>query len=216
MRRFPLACLATCSILVLTSCGNNPNADSSENASGNLADARGGGQPPAGAMTIDAQKIVSDPGSIRTLHGEFVIRAARPNEPSVNPATLGGACLIAKIPVEGKSCNAQEECNVAGKPEWFGYCLGPDRLPTTQGGTCWVKLSDEKNCLKKVGEGDHSTPSMDMTAAYDYVAEKSPNWRKPIDWALLGCLNGVSQGGPPCATGNGPHIYRTSQVRPVP
>src|SRR3954453_19742320 len=66
---------------------------------------------PSGAVTNDPQKIVSDPGNIRVLHGEFEIREAKPNETSIANATNGGACLLAKIPVEGKSCTTQSECD---------------------------------------------------------------------------------------------------------
>jgi hypothetical protein len=171
-------------------------------------------------MTVDPQKIESAAGSIRTLHATFAIRAAKPNEPFEAPATNGGACLLAKIPVEGKSCTTQEQCNIAvpGQPEeWYGYCLDANQLPATQGGTCWVKPSDDQYCLKRVGVGNHSTPVTDTSAVYDYVAEHSPNWRKPIDWVLLGCLNGAfTQPPPPCAAGIEPSIYRASKVRPVP
>ena len=109
-------------------------------------------KPPDGAMTVDPQRIVSEAGSIRTLHGEYSIRPARPNEPYMEFATNGGACLLAKIPVEGKSCTKQSDCNVTvpGQPQWYGYCLGAHQLPTTQGGTCWIKPS-EQYCLKESG-----------------------------------------------------------------
>ena len=192
-----LLCSAT---LLLSGCGSND-------------------KPPDGAMTVDPQRIVSQAGSIRTLHGEFSIRPARPNEPYMAPATNGGACLLAKIPVEGKSCTKQSDCNidVPGQPQWTGYCLGADQLPTTQGGTCWIKPSDQQYCLKRVGPGDHSTPVTDTSVVYAYVAQTSPDWNKPIDWVLLGCLNGTfPPSGPPCGTGIGPKIDRASQVRPVP
>jgi hypothetical protein len=215
MRHIAVALLVSAPLLCLGACNKN----NAENGAANLTGTSGPGKPPAGAMTVDPQRIVSEAGSIRTLHGVFSIRAAKPNEPSLDPATVGGACLLAKIPVEGKSCNAQEQCSITvpGQPEaWFGYCLGPDQLPTTHGGTCWVKLSDEQNCLKGVGAGDYSTPAMDVSAAYAYVAQHSPSWHRPIDWVLLGCLNGPITNGPPCATGNGPHIYGASHIRPVP
>lgn len=199
--------------LVVAAC-SGPTAPADENASGNAP-----GPQSTGAMTVDPQKIVSAAGNLRTMHGEFTIRAARPNEPSVDPATIGGACLLAKIPVEGKSCNAAQDCNIAiaGQPTpWTGYCLGPDNLPTTQNGTCWVKPSDRQYCLKGVGPGDHATPVTDTSPVYDYVAQTSPQWRRPIDWVLVGCLNGAYTGKPPCAGGSGPSINRASQVRPVP
>jgi hypothetical protein len=193
---------------------------SNEGESSNATSNASGGQPPAGAMTVDPLRIVSEPGNIRLLHATFSIRPARPNEPYMAPATVGGACLIAKVPVEGKSCAKASDCDITapGQPKWTGYCLGADNLPvTTQGGSCWIKLSDQKNCLKPVGPGDHATPAMDVSAAYDYVAQQSPGQRRPIDWLILGCLNGTfGAPPPPCATGNGPHIHRAGQVRPVP
>jgi hypothetical protein len=215
MRHKVVALLLASPLLWLPGCNKN----NAENSAANLTGTPGRAKPSAGAMTIDPQKIVSEAGSIRTLHGVFSIRAAKPNEPALDPATVGGACLLAKIPVEGKSCSSQEECNipVPGQPDgWYGYCLGRDQVPTTLGGTCWVKLSDEQNCLKGVGAGNYSTPTMDVSAAYTYVAQHSPNWHKPIDWVLMGCLNGQFTGAPPCATGNGPHIYAASPTRPVP
>ena len=199
MRHF-LSCLLCSACLFAASCNSQ---------------APSGPKPPAGAWTNDPQKIVSEPGNIRVLHGEFEIRDAKPNETYMASATLGGACVLAHIPVEGKSCTAASQCNIneAGV-SWTGYCLGADHLPTTQGGSCWVKLSDKDNCLKGVGKGQHSTPAMDVTPAYTYTAVHSPHWHQPIDWLLLGCLNGTPPGG--CAGGSGPKVATASQVRPVP
>jgi len=211
--RLTLTCLLTSAALLAAACSSQDNEAS--NATTNDT----GGQPPAGAMTVEPKKIVSDPGNLRKLHATFSIRPARPNEPYMAPASVGGACLIAKIPVEGKACAKATDCDItpSGQPKWTGYCLGADQLPTTQGGTCWVKLSDSQNCLKPVPAGDHQTPAMDMSAAYAYVAETSPNWRRPIDWVIVGCLNGpFNAPPPPCATGNGPYMHRAGQIRPVP
>jgi hypothetical protein len=176
-------------------------------------------RPPEGAMTVDPQKIVSQAGSIRTLHGEFSIRPAKPNERFLSPATIGGACLMAHVPVEGKSCTKAADCDIAfpTQAKWTGYCLGADNLPTTQGGTCWVKPVDAKYCLKRVGPGDYQTPVTDTSAVYDYVAQQSPQWNRPINWLLLGCLNGpITPPLAPCANGPGKLIDVASQVRPVP
>jgi hypothetical protein len=216
--RLTTICLLGSTALLAAACSSQENGAS--NVSNVTTNDEGGGQPPDGAMTVEPGKIVSAPGNIRKLHATFTIRPARPNEPYMAPTSVGGACLIAKIPVEGKACAKATDCNITtGTPPetWTGYCLGADQLPTTQGGTCWVKLSDRLNCRKPAPPGNHSTPAMDMSAAYAYVAETSPDWNRPIDWVILGCLNGpFGAPPPPCATGNGPHVHRAGQIRPVP
>ena len=155
--------------MALAACGNEPQQKIGQN------------QIDSGVLlTVKALQVKSS--APRVLTGDFEIRAPQPGEQSVDSSGLGGACLIAQVPITPKACHSDQQCKISigtGKADWYGYCLS---------GTCWVK-PDDSYCLKHVGVGSYSTPAKDTNEVYAYVADQGE--RPPINWRVLGCLNGV-------------------------
>ena len=152
-------------------------------------------------LTVDALEVITNasPGGApsRLLNGRFEIRAPMPGEQSIQSNGRGGACLLAQVPVEPKSCSVDAQCNIergSGHAKWHGYCLH---------GSCWVKPS-EAYCLKGQGEGSHAFPTtaVDTSEVYSYVARQMAGLR-PVPWKVVGCLNGVgpNEHAPPTCAG---------------
>jgi hypothetical protein len=165
---------------------------------------------PGVELTVKALQVTSS--ASRVLSGAFEIRPPNPGEASISSNGVGGACLVAQLPVQAKSCTTSRQCDIVfghGKPKWGGYCLG---------GQCWIKAS-ENYCLKGVGIGPHSTPPADASAVYDYAAKKGES--PPIKWRVLGCVNGVpvsknAKAPAPCPGGPGQVIHDAGQPTAVP
>jgi hypothetical protein len=161
-------------------------------------------------LTVKALQVMT--GAPRVLSGAFEIRPPNPGEPSVSSTGFGGACLVAQLPVQAKSCTTNHQCDIVfghDEPKWGGYCLG---------GQCWVKPSEDY-CLKGVGVGAHSTPAADASAVYAYAAGKGT--APAIKWRVLGCINGVpvskdSNALAPCPGGPGEAVHDAGQPTVVP
>lgn len=161
-------------------------------------------------LTVKALQVMS--GAPRVLSGAFEIRPPNPGEPSISSTGIGGACLVAQLPVQAKSCTTNHQCDIVfghNEPKWGGYCLG---------GQCWVKPS-ENYCLKGVGVGAHSTPPADASAVYSYAAANGPT--PAIKWRVIGCINGVpvsqnAKAPAPCPGGPGDVIHDAGQPTALP
>src|SRR5512147_1811336 len=95
-----------------------------------------GGSESGKTLTVDAMEVITNASlggaPARLLNGRFEIRAPMPGEQSIQSNGRGGACLLAQVPVEPKSCRVDAQCNIepgAGRAKWQGHCLQ---------GSCWV------------------------------------------------------------------------------
>ena len=189
MRRFALSTAPL--MFALTACGSSPEA---ENATSNAA----------GTLTVKALEVRSGPGGARMLSGRFEIREPRQGEQSVADATVGGACLVAQVPIDPKACTVANDCKISGQ-DFFPYCSS---------GQCWVKPKNE-SCVRGVGEGSYETPQKDVSEIYTYLAAQGEG--RPVSWMVLGCLSGpLVNGLPGCRTGIGTHMNDYGNPRKVP
>ena len=166
-------------------------------AVGAVAVAQHAGEP-ATTLTVKAGTVTQV--SPHVLTGTFEIRAPQTGEASVQSDGRGGACLLAQVPTQAKSCTASRQCQIAqgpGEPKWVGYCLS---------GKCWMRPS-ESYCMKGVEAGPHTFPQVPVDAdpVYRYVAAHDGG-AGPIFWQVVACVNGVgpnSKTPQPCAGGPG-------------
>lgn len=167
----------------------------------------GAGNPPTRddvRLTVKALEVRSGDAGARDIVGRFEIRSARNNETYVaDAAAKGGACLVAQVPVDPKSCSADSECAVPGQ-QFFPYCLQ---------GTCWVKPKAE-SCLRGQGVGVHQTTPGDANEVYAYLASISET--RPVAWRVLGRLNGTPVEPQHSCTKEAGFMYDCGNPRKVP
>jgi hypothetical protein len=203
--------------LLLAGCNQNEAANqaASMNAEGEVALA---GTP----LTVDVHDVLSaaapaaSPNATqRRLYGKFEIRPPHPGEESIlSNGGPGGACLLAQVPVQPKSCMQAEECDYSPTPgqpgAWHGYCLGANSAEQRPG-TCWVNPIE--SCLRGQGPGSYETPIVNASQLYAQLGQQAVKWR------LLGCLSGTHPPGtaPPCADpSTGKTLLVLGKIREVP
>lgn len=133
-------------------------------------------------------------GAMVGFHGLFElaeVTSGWESVPSDNPT--GGACLVTQDTRYPKPCDTNADCKVQaytdvdGKlhvpgDQAFGYCLPYHKTSLPK--TCWMKPS-KTHCVKGVGLGKHSTPTVTETEARAYLGNDSK-----LSWRVVACLNG--------------------------
>ena len=181
----------------LEACGSDPNAG---NAGSNTAVTR---------LTVKALEVRSGPGvppgGPRNLSGRFEIREARQGETYVEGPATGGACLIAQVPIDPKTCTADAQCGIPGKP-FLGYCLRNQ---------CWVKPAND-SCLRgqPPQANAYETPQKDTNEIYTYLASIGES--RPVSWMVLGRLNGLPVQPEHSCTTSQTYMYDCGNPRKVP
>ena len=175
-------------------------ADAVPAAASTAASGISSGPPRSVRMLIDAG-VVTPEGRLadRRYSGRFVIRTAAPGEQAVASATVGGACLIARVPTGKPPCRFDADCNSRydglKSATGYAYCLG-NGSSDVPAGQCWIKPNKDY-CLKGVGEGSHKTPAVSPVEVANFARDRYRT--TDVAWKVIGCLNGPDYNGrKPC------------------
>lgn len=182
--------------------------------------------PPGGQLTIRAQAVsivTPGPRDRRTqglqLAGGFELAPAGVNDPALDSAGYGGACLIAQLVVPvARSCRTDDQCTVAlpklsanevEAPKGQGYCLherqpgagGVSAGPAPPEGKCWFRPGSQGDFCRitrptpnvpPLPIGNHAVPlqgTIDPARAYAFARSQNGRRLNPLRWRVLACLN---------------------------
>jgi hypothetical protein len=201
MNRALLYALAAAGVPVLAVSGCDPNWRADDG--------------PLGRMTIRGLEVRPTVGPEfntqlmpRRLQGAFEIGLAGPGEEGIVSHGIGGACLVAQIPMWGKPCKTSTTCNFlarasgdrfAAEEMWEGYCVkapSEKRNPDSVG-QCWVRPGSTRDfCERSIDHdnqpwapGRHALPAVDTSIVYSYLDAAHRSLNPGLAWRVLPCLS---------------------------